>query len=265
MTSGTMNDPGSTSAFDGRNGRPLRARRASGGRGSAGRRRSPFALVLAVAALVPAGACPAASLSVQPDPPTQHVACIPADGHQGQPGCWELASVPVSAPAGTPLYWHVYEFPSVALARRAADEHSRVVEAYGRVWLEAVATGQWRARGGRHVATVGPMYAISPLPQTASFMEAMFTPGMRSRVHTHGGPEAWVVLEGEQCLETPEGRIRVEAGESMMVRGGLPMALYGTGEEIRRALVLIVHPTGQPLGTVHDGWQPTGSCLNADP
>ncbi len=44
-----------------------------------------------------------------------------------------------------------------------------------------------------------------------------------------------MVLEGEQCLETPEGKIRVEAGESMMVRGGIPMALYGTGSGIRRA------------------------------
>jgi len=92
-------------------------------------------------------------------------------------------------------------------------------------------------------------------------MEATFTPGMRSRVHTHPGPEAWVVLEGEQCLETPEGKIRVGAGESMLVRGGIPMVLYGTGSGIRRALVLIVHPTGEALGTTYDGWQPTESCV----
>jgi quercetin dioxygenase-like cupin family protein len=107
------------------------------------------------------------------------------------------------------------------------------------------------------------MYTMSSLPQTASFMEATFTPGMRSRVHTHAGPEAWVVLEGEQCLETTEGKIRVQAGESMMVRGGIPMALYGIGKGIRRALVLIIHPTGQSLGTTYDGWQPTESCLRS--
>ncbi len=193
------------------------------------------------------------------------MACIPVNGHQGQPGCWELGSVPVSTPAGTALYWHVYEFPSVETAQKAGDKHSRVIEAYGRVWLEAVANKQWRATGGRHVATVGPMQPLSQLPQTASFMEATFTPGMRSRVHTHPGPEAWVVLEGEQCLETPEGKIRVEAGESMMVRGGLPMALYGTGNGIRRALVLIVHPTGEALGTTYDGWQPTDPVCELPP
>ena len=221
------------------------------------RRTSAFASVLA---LIPTMAC-SASPAVQPPAEPHHVACIPAVGRQGQPGCWELGSIPISASAETPLYWHVYEFPSVAKAQQAQDNQSKIIEAYGRVWLEAVTVQSWTARGGRHVATVGPMRALSSLPQTASFMEAMFTPGMRSRVHTHPGPEAWVVLEGEQCLETTEGKIRVQAGESMMVRGGIPMALYGTGKGVRRALVLIIHPTGQPLGTTYNGWQPTESCL----
>ena len=216
-------------------------------------------------AIVPATASVAGPPMLQPHPQPHHVACSPANGHQGQPGCWKLDSMPISAPAGTPLYWHVYEFPSAAKAQEARDDQSRIIEAYGRVWLESVGPRQWTPKGGRHVATVGPMQTISPAPQTASFMEAMFTPGMRSRVHTHPGPEAWVVLEGEQCLETPEGKIRVQAGESMMVRGGLPMALYGTGKGIRRALVLILHPTGQPMGTTYDGWQPTESCLKSNP
>ena len=176
-----------------------------------------------------------------------------------------LGSVPISAPAGTPVFWHVHEFSSVELAQQALDEQGRIIEAFGRVFLETMAAEQWRPRGGRHLATIGPLVRLSSLPHTASFMEATFTPGMRSRIHTHPGPEAWVVLEGEQCLETPEGKIRVEAGESMMVRGGLPMALFGTGSGIRRALVVIVHPTGQRLGMTHDEWQPTGSCLETAP
>jgi quercetin dioxygenase-like cupin family protein len=224
-----------------------------------------FSAVFAALAIVATDAGSAAPPALQAHPEPHHVACIPVNGHQGQPGCWELGSVSISTPAGTALYWHVYEFQSVETAQKGGDEHSRIIEAYGRVWLEAVAEKQWRARGGRHVATVGPMQPLSSAPQTASFMEATFTPGMRSRVHTHPGPEAWVVLEGEQCLETPEGKIRVEAGESMMVRGGLPMALFGTGNGIRRALVLIVHPTGQALGTTYSGWLPTESCLRATP
>ena len=227
--------------------------------------RIPFASTLTAFAIIATGASSVASPPLQPHELSHQVACIPVDGHQGQPGCWELGNVSISASPETPIYWHVYEFPSLALAQQARDEHSRVIEAFGRVWLESVATERWKARGGRLVATVGPMRTISSLPQTASFMEATFTPGMRSRVHTHAGPEAWVVLEGEQCLETPEGEIRVKAGASMMVRGGIPMALYGTGNGIRRALVLIVHPTGQPLGMNYSDWQPTESCLKTTP
>ena len=92
-------------------------------------------------------------------------------------------------------------------------------------------------------------------------MEATFTPGMTSRIHTHPGPEAWVVLEGEQCLETSEGVIRGGAGDAMMVRGGIPMQLFGTGKATRKALVLIIHPTGQALGKTELEWQPKGACL----
>lgn len=234
----------------------------SANRGTPGLAWTRIALGLAAVTALPATASSGAP-PTSPLPAEQlNVACSPVNGHQGQPGCWTLGSIAIAARPGTPLYWHVYEFASVAEAQRARDDQSLVIEAYGRVWLQAVTRRQWRPRGGRHVASVGPMERLSASPHTASFMEAMFTPGMRSRVHTHPGPEAWVVLEGEQCLETPERTIRVRAGQSMMVRGGIPMALYGTGNGVRRALVLIVHPTGQALGTTHHAWQPTQSCLN---
>jgi quercetin dioxygenase-like cupin family protein len=205
--------------------------------------------------------CTARSHSLAQHPEPQQVRCEPVNGRQGRLGCWVLASIAVSAPAGEPLYWHVYEFSSPADADRARDRQSTVMRAYGRTWLLAMAGPGWTANGGRRVATVGPLQLLSSAPHTASFMEATFTPGMRSQVHTHPGPEAWVVLEGEQCLETPEGNIRVKTGESMMVRGGIPMALYGTGRSIRRALVVILHPTGERTGMPHTEWQPTGSCL----
>jgi len=216
-------------------------------------------LALLVTGLTVGCSAPSHSLAQHPEP--HQVTCEPANGRQGQLGCWVLASAPVSVTTGEPVYWHVYEFSSPADAERARDGRSTVMQAYGRTWLLAAAAQDWTANGGRRVATVGPLRLLSSAPHTASFMEATFTPGMRSRVHTHPGPEAWVVLEGEQCLETPDGNIRVKTGESMMVRGGIPMALYGTGRSIRRALVVILHPTGERLGGPHTEWQPTGSCL----
>ena len=185
-------------------------------------------------------------------------ACEPANGRQGQPGCWVLATAPVTAAA--PLYWHVYQIAS-AEQGRAAGPPSKVIRAFGRTWLVAVAEQHWRSSAGQHVATVGPLQLLSAKPHTASFMEATFTPGMSSRIHTHPGPEAWVVIEGQQCLETPEGVIRGRAGDAMMVRGDLPMQLFGNGTGFRKALVLILHPTGQALGTTNRQWQPSGACL----
>lgn len=203
---------------------------------------------------------PAALASHASHAPT---ACQPANGREGQPGCWVIATAPIGAPA-TPLYWHVYEFSSAGQAQRHVDGTAKIIGAFGRTWLVAVAEREWRASGGRHLASVGPLKLLSPAPHTASFMEATFIPGMVSRVHTHPGPEAWVVLEGEQCLETSEDVIRARAGDAMMVRGGIPMALFGTGTTVRRALVLILHPSTEPLGTPHHAWQPTGACTSED-
>ncbi len=191
----------------------------------------------------------------------QETACIPVNGRQGQPGCWIIASMPVAATSRSPLFWHVYELAAEGGADTSEISGGRVVQAYDRKWLLKVADREWRPGTGRHVATVGPLLPLTSGPHTASFAEATFEPGMRSRIHTHPGPEAWVVLEGEQCLETPEGVIRVAAGQDMMVRGGIPMALFGTGSGTRRALVLVLHPTDQGWGMPHTGWQPTGACL----
>ena len=213
-------------------------------------------LILAACAPTPTVHHPAA-LASHPTP--KATACEPANGRQGQPGCWVLASAPVKA-STTPLYWHVYEFPSAEQAQQHASDTAKVIRAHDRAWLVAVVDQKWRVASGRLVASVGPLTLLSSAPHTASFMEATFTPGMSSRIHTHPGPEAWVVLEGEQCLETPEGVMRGSAGDAMLVRGGIPMQLFG-GTAVRRALVLILHPTTEPLGTPHRDWHPSGACL----
>lgn len=215
------------------------------------------AMLLCAAVLV--GSSHSQAAPMQPHSSGQSTACEPANGRQGQPGCWVVASIPIS-PSAEPLYWHVYEAQSAAQERRVGQE-GQVIRAHGRTWIVAVAGKHWRAPAGRHVASVGPLQLLSAKPHTASLMEATFTRGMASRIHTHPGPEAWVVLEGQQCLETPEGVIRASAGDAMMVRGGIPMQLFGTGKSVRRALVLIVHPTGEALGMTEHDWRPTGACV----
>jgi quercetin dioxygenase-like cupin family protein len=92
-------------------------------------------------------------------------------------------------------------------------------------------------------------------------MEAVFTPGMKSSIHDHPGPEAFYTFTGETCLETSEGVSFGRLGEpAVIVPGGLPMQLTATGRDKRQGLTLILHDSSMPSGhPVHD-WVPKGLC-----
>jgi len=219
-----------------------------------------------VSFLAPVTAALASGCSYSPSAVETHAAakdvrCLPVNGHRDQVGCWILATHPVAEPAGRMLYWHVYEFANAALASRAKDEHAEMIEAYGRTYLMAVTAEQWSPKGGRHVASIGPLQTVLPVPHTATLLQTWLVPGMQTRVHRHEGPEALMILSGEQCVETPEGHSRARQGQEVLVPAGTPMVLYAVGGG-RRALTVIIHPSGQPLSHAHE-WHPTGICLGS--
>jgi quercetin dioxygenase-like cupin family protein len=204
--------------------------------------------ILAVPCVVFAGA--AAVLAQVPDP----VRCVPdSPERRGGTGCSIVAHKAVSVDRRETLYWHVDRFPSVTAAEAAATPSSVAAAAHGSAWLMTVEPQTSNHRGGTHVAVVGPL----PLPRAAALMmqvmSAHFMPGQVSEPHTHSGPEAWFVVEGEQCLETPDRAIRVKAGETAVIEGGPAMRLVGTGTGPRRALVLILHDAAQPATTITRG------------
>jgi hypothetical protein len=47
--------------------------------------------------------------------------------------------------------------PSRAEAEAARGPRGTVVEAFGKIWLYTIAEKKWRAGGGEHVATIGPL------------------------------------------------------------------------------------------------------------
>ena len=55
---------------------------------------------------------------------------------------------------------------------------------------------------------------------TAHFAKAIFPPGMRTQVHSHPVPEAFYIVEGEQCMETPTHKPEIQAGGTYIVPGG---------------------------------------------
>ena len=141
------------------------------------------------------------------------------------------------------------------------DARSTVVESLGKVWLFTIAPLEFRARSATHVARIGPLPLVDAKQFAAVYMEGVFEPGMHSMVHRHAGAEAWLTLDGSMCVETPEGKQTQTAGDpGVVVPGGLPMMLTGTGTKVRRSLVLILQDATQPRSTPATDWTPRNLC-----
>lgn len=190
--------------------------------------------------------------------------CQPLGTHAiGDIGCYIVAQESLAALPEGPLFLHLDLFADADAARSARGTNDSVVQAYGRTWLLTIAEQSWRPKGGEHAATIGPFAPLTSGPQLASYMVATTDPNMDSAPHTHAGPEIFYVVEGAQCLETPDGARHTRAGEGHVVAGGVPMKLYGAGDTTRRALVLVLHDATQPVVIRDPQWQPKGTCLDA--
>jgi quercetin dioxygenase-like cupin family protein len=206
-----------------------------------------------------------------PEPPRAGATDQSASRSQG---LQMTAETPVGVlPAGS-MFWHLYTYPSRAAAEAARGPRGTVTESFGKHWLFTIAEESWRPAGGERIAVVGPLVVKANLPHTARYMEAEIPPGVQTPQnrpgHRHSGPEAWYVLSGAQCLETPNGLVMVSAGGTAMVPEGWPMAVSGVGSETRRTVVLILHPSSEPHsmaiddprspGAPHSHWKPLGLC-----
>jgi quercetin dioxygenase-like cupin family protein len=230
----------------------------------------PATYVRSILAIVAGVGCASQprSAPTQPEPVRINVAAVgvpggcalPAAEHTGDVGCYLTAVEPLTADAGYPIYWYLHTFPSRTAAENARPVRGTIVESLGKVWLFTMAQDSWRPPSGEFVARVGPIPLTRGKAYTVRYMEATFTPGMHTAPHRHPGPEAWFVLTGAQCLETPDGAIVVRAGHSAIVREGPPMQLSGVGTQVRRALVLIVHDPSLPFTVPAHDWNAKGLC-----
>jgi quercetin dioxygenase-like cupin family protein len=205
------------------------------------------------------GPLPATLAMALVEPALAQDCTISAAERPAEVGCYFTAAESIGAAPSHELFWHLYTYPSRGAAE-SARSRGIVVEAFDSVWLYAIAERDWRPPTGHRIAAIGPLATTAGKPYVARYMEAVFLPGMRTRVHRHSGPEAWYVLSGVQCLETPEGIIRAGAGESAVVGAGPPMVLSTVGQETRRAVLLVLHDAAQPWSTPDQGWEPRGAC-----
>ena len=191
--------------------------------------------------------------------------CEPIADRAGREfGCFITAREELGPlPKDSVFYWHIDAFATRAAAEVGRAQRSTVVESLGRLWLFTLAEPHWRPARGERIASIGPLPLIKASAYAAVYMEGVFRPGMRSPIHRHPGVEAWYTLEGEQCLETPRGKLVQRAGDAgVMVPGGLPMILTGTGSGVRRSLVLILQDAAQPRSMLATDWTPAGLCLS---
>ena len=198
-----------------------------------------------------------ASAWAQAPPPS---CSIPIAESKSGIGCFFGASEELGILGQGAWFWHLDTYPSRAAAEAAKGLRGTVVEAFDKIWLYTIAEKGWRPAAGEHVATIGPLPTDPGKKYTARYMEAVFTEGMRTQVHEHSGAEAWYVLTGAQCLETPDGTILAHAGEGALVPPGPPMRLSSVGTETRRAVLIVLHDSSKPWISYERQWQPKDLC-----
>jgi quercetin dioxygenase-like cupin family protein len=187
---------------------------------------------------------------------------LPIGERKGDIGCYVLESKPVGRlPAGD-LFWHIYVVPNRAAAEAVKAPYPTIVVAFDKTWLFSLAPRDWTPSSGERVSVIGPLPHSTERSYTARYLEAVITPGERTPVHTHAGPEAWYLVAGSECLETPEGIMVAHAGDSAVVKEGLPMMLSSVGTATRNAFALILHDSSQPwtMPMPSNGWKPAGRC-----
>jgi mannose-6-phosphate isomerase-like protein (cupin superfamily) len=199
----------------------------------------------------------AASTALAGVPPVPGLCTAPVPENRDAIGCYQTGRLDV-ADAPATLYWHIVLYPDVATARAEAERHrwATVAQAHGRNWLYVLGARGERIEGGAVQAVIGPLDTPARAV-TAHFAEAIFPPGMQTRVHSHPGPEAFFVVEGEQCMDTPGEQTTIAAGGTYIVSHGPHVQAAPKG---RRNLVLILAPTGMAPVIPGGDWQPTGFC-----
>ena len=185
---------------------------------------------------------------------------VPVSEGAQEAGCYLTATQPIETMPAGPIYWHLYTYPTRTAAEAVKGPNGVVVESFGKVWRYTIALQGWHPSSGERVAVIGPLPIVSGRSYIARYMEALFTAGMHAAVHTHSGPEAWYLVSGTQCLETPGDAKIAHAGDSAVIDEGPPMALSSVGGETRRSVLLVLHDSSKPWITLTHDWQPQGLC-----
>lgn len=149
-------------------------------------------------------------------------------------------------PAGE-LYWHVETFGSLDQARSAENSHSLSAEFDGKYWLFTLADRKMGGNGGTKVASIGPIARVDATEFLLRINSATAPTGSKTKVHTHPGPEAFLILSGQLTQRTPHGQHVLNAGGTMPGVPDQAMEVASTGEEELRELIMFVVDGSRPF------------------
>lgn len=155
----------------------------------------------------------------------------------------KLAEKSVSElPAGE-LYWHVENFESLDAANSAAGAYSLAVDFDGKAWLFTLGNGNAGGMGGAPVASIGPVPRIDAVEYKLQINGAHAPAGAKTSIHSHPGPESFLILSGQLTQRTPYGQHILNAGATMAGTPDQAMEVLSTGdEELRELIAFIVDP-----------------------
>ncbi len=194
--------------------------------------------------------------------PTIQCADSSAGGRIGSTACTIFAKRVVREFPGRAdtVVWNVAAFSTRLEAESRQTPTSAVIEMDNRFWLLNIAPTVNRQERALRTSAITPI----PLPPAKSY-EIIFAyvavpPGAHSAIHVQSGPEAWYVLAGSQCVETPDTVLHIRQGAGGMVPADTPLYLVATGTTTRRAFFVIVHDAERPFYTEIDSWHPRGKC-----
>jgi quercetin dioxygenase-like cupin family protein len=178
----------------------------------------------------------------------------------GGMGCSYVENKALRGPFRQPLYWHIDRFDDGQKARSAVGPDSVAFEGHGAWWLLSIESEVKDHHGGRHVNQI----LLPPLPPASKYsmlvISSYVSSEMTSRVHHHSGVEAFYVVDGEQCLETPDRAYPMRTGEVLAVPTGVTMQLVGIGASPRRGFAVVIYDAAQPPTTRAENAPPLVAC-----
>ena len=159
----------------------------------------------------------------------------------------KMAEKTVSTLPDGELYWHIENFGSLEGAETAAGDHSLAAEFDDKAWLFTLADRKAADMGGTPVASIGPVPRIDSEGFLLRINNATAPVGAKTTIHTHPGPEAFLVLSGQLTQHTPYGMHVLNAGATMPGVPDQAMEIHSTGDEELRELIMFVVDPSRPF------------------